>query len=192
MLEQDRAQEVTQALVDEFVGACHGDAARVEELLGTYPSLVSGNAKWGETPIEAAAQMNRRDIADMLLAQGAPLDICTAAVFGMAGKVREHLDADPNAHAATGAHGIPLMYFPVIGGHKDIAQMLLERGADLNAGAGGNTALHGAAMFGRADMAKWLLDNGANPAAANYEGKTALEVAIANKHAEVADILMGH
>ncbi|HKP54172.1 MAG TPA: ankyrin repeat domain-containing protein [Chloroflexia bacterium] len=58
--------------------------------------------------------------------------------------------------------------------HREIAEMLLAHGADVNVGAGGATPLHGAAMFNCADMAKWLLSHGADLALVNYEGKTPL------------------
>lgn len=185
----EATEQVTQAIVDEFVGVCHGNAARVRELLAEYPMLATTDASWIETPIQAAAQLANREIADMLIERGAPIDICTAAVFGMKEKVREMLQADPALRSATGAHGIPVMYFPVVGGHKEIAEDILAAGADVNAGAGGTTPLHGAAMFNRKEMAQWLLANGADPALPNYEGKTARQVAQDAGHTELAELL---
>jgi len=179
----------TQAIIDEFVGVSHGDAARVKEMLAEYIGLATSTASWGETPIQAAAQLAHREIAEMLLAHGAPLDICTASALGMAGKVEEMLKADPGLRSATGAQGIPVMYFPVVGGYQEIAEMLLEHGADVNAGTGGTTSLHGAAMFNRAYMAKWLLSHGADPVLVNYEGKTPLEFAQDSGSGEVAALL---
>jgi len=181
--------QVTQSIVDEFVGVCHGNAARVRELLAEYPELATTDASWIETPIQAAAQLANREIADMLIERGAPIDICTAAVFGMKDKVEEMLSADPALRSATGAHGIPVLYFPVVGGHKDIAEILLAAGADVNAGAGGTTPLHGAAMFNRKEMAEWLLANGADPALPNYEGKSAKQVAEEGGKTDVAEVL---
>jgi ankyrin repeat protein len=59
----------------------------------------------------------------------------------------------------------------------------------VNAGEGGNTPLHGAAMFGFTDMVRWLLDHDANPYATDYEGKTPLERAQANGHTSVVALL---
>ena len=182
-------QEITQELVNEVVGAAHGDYERVKELVTQYPALATANASWVETPIEAAAQMGRRDIVEFLLNAGAPLDICTAAMLGDVERVEAFLREDPGLKDAKGAHGIPVMYYPAIIGNTVIAEILLEHGADINAGEGGNTALHGAAMFGQAIMAEWLLAHGANPDALDYEGKTPLEVAIKNGHSEVAEVL---
>ena len=48
---------LTQETIDEFMRVSHGNAARVRELLAQFPQLVNSNASWGETPIEAAAQV---------------------------------------------------------------------------------------------------------------------------------------
>lgn len=185
-------QELTQQMKDEFVGVAHGDYARVKELLEQYPDLVAAVASWGETAIEAAAQMANRDIAELLLSAGAPLDICTAAALGMSDRVEAILDEDPSQINATGAHGIPLMHFPVVGGHKEIAEMLIARGADVNAGGGLNTALHGAAQMNSVDIANWLIAYNANVNAQNYEGKTPLSIATANGHSKLAELLRQH
>ena len=184
--------EPTQEIVDEFVGNAHGDLARVQAILAQYPGIVNASASWRETAIEAAAQMGRADIADVLLAAGAPLAICTAAVFGKADVVARLLQDDPAQARATGAHGIPALYFPVIGNHQSIAEMLLAHGAEVNAGAGGTTPLHGAALFGRAEMAAWLLAHGADAKSRNYDDKTPLQVALDHEQNEVATVLRAH
>jgi ankyrin repeat protein len=183
---------VPQSVIDEFVGVAHGDFQRLQELLVEYPAVLNGDATWHETAIEAAAQMGRVDIVEYLLAAGAPLDICTAAMLGRRADVAAALDADPGAAHATGAHGIPVLYYPAIANHPAIAEDLLARGAEVNAGAGGNTPLHGAAMFGQPEMAAWLLAHGADPAARDYNGKTPLEVALDSNQAAVADLLRAH
>ncbi len=178
-----------QSLIDEFVGACHGNFERVKTLLAAHPDLIHGNASWVETGIEAAAQTGRVDIVDYLLAAGAALDICTAAMLGQQEQVAAFLQKDPRQSQARGAHGLPVMYFPAIRGHQAIADLLLEYGADINAGAGGNTALHGAVMFGQGEMARWLLEHGADPSLMDYNGKTALELARENGQIALVDLL---
>lgn len=188
----ETASEPTQAIIDEFVGNAHGNFERVRELLEQYPAVLNANASWTETAIEAAAQVNRADIAQYLLAAGAPLEICTAAVLGQRERVAALLDADPGRAQATGAHGIPVLYFPTVGNHQAIAELLLARGADVNAGAGGTTPLHGAALFDRADMATWMLEHGADPNARNSEQQTPLRVALDRDHGAVAQALRAH
>ncbi len=184
--------ELTQAIIDDFVGNAHGNYARVKELLDQYPSLVNANASWNETALAAAAQTGQKQIAELLLAAGAPMDICAAAVLGLADLVREFLRADPEAAHATGAHGIPVLYHAANRGNKDVAELLLAHGSDVNAGEGGNPAIHGALLFRQPQMAAWLLAHGAHVNAKNYEGKTPLAVALHNGDSGMADLLKRH
>jgi ankyrin repeat protein len=178
-----------QDQIDEFVGSAHGDLSRVQEMLTAFPALLTAAAVWGETAIEAAAQTGRVDIAEYLLAAGAPLSICTAAMLGRAEEVQAYLAADPSAAHARGAHGIPALYHAVIRGHQAIAERLLAAGADVNADEGGSPALHGAVLFRQRAMVEWLLAHGANVNAKNRDGKTSLKVAAQNNLTEMADLL---
>ena len=178
-----------QAIVDDFVGNAHGNFARVKELLDQYPALVNAVASWNETALAAAAQTGQVQIAKMLLAAGAPMEICTAAMLGLRDRVADYLKADPGAANATGAHGIPVLYHAVIRGHAEIAEMLLAHGADVNANEGGNPPIHGATMFGQTEMVGWLLDRGANANALDYENKTPLRRALDANQQTLADLL---
>ncbi len=184
--------EPTQEVIDEFVGVSHGDFARVKELLGQYPGLVDAKARWGETPLGAAAQTGQREIAEFLLSRGAALDICTAAMLGKTEQVAGMLQADPGQAHATGAHEIPVMYYPALYGHIAIAELLLAQGADINAGAGKETALHGAASFGQVAMAEWLLEHGAQVNLLDFNGKTPLRLAVESNHKDVGYLLWQH
>lgn len=183
------AQELSQDTINEFVIAAHHDLPQVKKMLAEQPALLNENAEWIETPIQAAAHVGNRQITEYLLDQGAPLDICTAAMLGRADDVRSILADEPEESAATGSHNIPVMFFAAIGGHVDIAQILLDAGSPVNADEGVNSPLHGAAMFGQPAMVQWLLDHEANPYAKDYEGKTPLDRAQENGHPEAAALL---
>ncbi len=184
--------EPTQAIIDAYVGSAHCDFGTVKKLLAEYPAILNRPATWGELALGAAAQTGQVAIAEHLLALGAPLDICTAAMLGRADDVTVRLPNEPHGANATGAHGIPLLYHAVITGHTDLAALLLARGADVNGGRGGSPALHGAVMFGRADLAEWLLHHGADPNIPNHENKTPLAAAIEMQRDAVAQVLRAH
>ena len=180
---------VPQTVVDEFVGAAHGDFDTVKALLAAHPSLLAASASWGETALGAAAQVGRPDIAEFLLEAGAALDICTAAMLGRVEQVKARLRADPASARATGAHGIPVMYHAAIRGNIGIAEILLAHGAEVNAGAGGSPAIHGAVTFKQPEMVGWLLAHRADVNALDYEGKTPLARALARGFSAIADLL---
>lgn len=178
-----------QSVVNDFVGNAHGNFAKVQEIFAQYPEVLNMSAAWDETALGAASHMANREIATWLLEQGAPLDIFAAIILGKKAEVQAFLEADPGLANARGAHGIPILFYPVIVGDRETAEVLLSLGTDVNAGAGGNTALHGAAWFNQPAMAAFLLDRGARADAQDYQGKTALQVAEENKHTAVADLL---
>ena len=181
--------QLSQEQIDEFVVASHHDFDKIQKMLADQPALLNENATWVETPIQAAAHVGNRPIAEYLLEQGAPLDICTAAVLGLEEEVAGILADEPEAAQAVGAHHIPVMFYPAIGGYISIAERLLAAGSDINAGEGGNTPLHGAAGFGQPEMVRWLLDHDANPFALDYNGKAPIEVAQANGHTVIVELL---
>lgn len=179
----------SQDIIDQFVGNAHGNFTVVKELLEKYPALLNANASWDEHAIEAAAQTGQVQIVEFLLKKGAPLDICAAAMLGRFEQVKSMLQADPAFIQARGAHGIPLLYFPVIRGNQAIAEFLLQQGAQVNASSpGGIPPLHGAVMFDQVGMAAWLLDQGADPDL-RYDNKTPLEMAVEKKQQAMADLL---
>lgn len=179
-----------QALIDEFVAAAHGDAAKVQALLAEHPTLLHANASWQETAIQAAAQTGRADIAEFLLAHGAAKDICCATMLGYIEEVALDLHLDPSQANAQGAHGLSVLYHAAITGQVGLAQMLLDYGADLNAGR--TTALHGAVLFNQLPMVKWLLAQGAEVARPNHEQKTPLALALGLNLPEIVAALRAH
>jgi ankyrin repeat protein len=73
---------------------------------------------------------------------------------------------------------------------RDVARVLLGRGADVNARqAEGVTALHEAAVSGDLDIIRMLLEAGADASAASPQLGTPRELAIKHKHDEAARLL---
>lgn len=181
--------DVERSIVEECVGSAHGDLGRVRELVERHPGLVNARAPWNETPIEAATQLGRRDIIEYLLGKGAPLDLFTACVLGRRDVVEAELAADPARARARGVHDLPTLYFAAIGGQREVAELLLAAGADVNDAAPAAAPIHGAVMGRSAELVTWLLAHGADPAAADYEGRSARQLAEAMGQPELARLL---
>lgn len=175
----------------QFVIAAHGDIDQVETMLAEDPSLLNLTFEWEpgntETPIQAAAHVGNRPIAELLLARGAPLDICTAAMLGRRDSVSRMLAEDPARARARGGHGIPLMTHVALSGDTKIARMVLE--------AGGGEDLD-AALFGaigppaHLEMVRWLLDEGASASnATDFMGRSAIDRADEAGYPEIAALL---
>lgn len=114
--------------VRDFVANAHGDLDYVRAALSEQPALVNACWDWGggdwETALGAAGHMGRRDIAEVLLAHGARLDVFVAAMLGEVDVVRATLTARPETLDAKGPHGIPLRAHAEAGGEQ--ARAVLE------------------------------------------------------------------
>ena len=178
----------------DFVLAAHGDLDKVKSMLAENPALLNIVYDWGErggleAPIGAAAHVGNRPIAEYLLEQGAPLNICVAAMLGRADEVQAFLDADESQANARGAHGIPVMFHAGFSGLVDIAQMLHQRGCN----EGYSFALFSAVNSGNPALVAWLLAHGADEVnMRDFRGQTPLANALANGHDEIANLLRAH
>jgi hypothetical protein len=116
------------SLVREFVANAHGDLGAVREALDVHPTLANACSDWGggdwETALGASSHVGRRDIAELLLAHGARLDVFAAAMLGELEVVRAVLAAHPEALHVLGPHGIPLRAHAEAGGEQ--ARPVLE------------------------------------------------------------------
>ncbi|MGH9346276.1 MAG: penicillin acylase family protein [Vicinamibacterales bacterium] len=180
------------AVIEEFVTACHGKLELAKSLLDAYPSLLDARSKVDESGLEAAAHMGQRAIAELLLERGAPLDLCTAAMLGRQADVRKMLASMPDASAAAGAHGIPVMAYAAISGDLAIAELLFAKGAPVNGGAGPITPLHAAIGFDRPEMVAWLVERGASLDATDFTGHTPQQMAEKLKRERILDLLRQH
>jgi hypothetical protein len=115
-------------LVREFVANAHGDLEAVRNALADEPALVNASWDWGggdwETGLGAAAHMGRRDIAELLLAHGARIDLFAAAMLGEVEIVHAILAVHPEMRDAKGPHTIPLRAHAEAGGEQ--ARAVLE------------------------------------------------------------------
>jgi len=179
--------------IREFVIAGHGNLEKVKQMLAEAPQLLNASYRWNEndseTAVQAAAQVGSATVAQFLLKQGAPLEICTAAMLGMRDEVEQRLNDDPRNANAAGAHGIPLLPHAVWSEDPRLVQLVFERGAK----SGATLALHNAISRGNYELVEWLVDNaGPDIRAKNFQGKTPLAVATEHKNDRIVAFLNQH
>ena len=176
--------------IKEFVIAGHGNLEKVRQMYRKQPALLEMSYEWKpgdtETALQAAAHVGSRAVAEYLLGQGAPLDICTAAMLGDKDVISRFLLEDPNSIYAKGAHGIPLITHTVLSGDVGLIEWLFQRGAR----DGISSALGIAVGRSDVDMARWLIEN-CDPDLTwkNIQGKTALQIAVEKGDSEIVDLL---
>ena len=174
--------------------SCHRGALQSggrQSGLEAHPEWLNIDYDWGpeggmETPLGAAAHVGNRTIAEYLLEQGAPLTPVAAALLGLKDALAAFIDTDPANASAPGAHGIPLLGHAAFSGDVSLVEMLKARGND---GSGVSLGLIHAAGVGHTAMVAWMLDNGANVDAQNFQGKTALDIAQASGHDDIAALI---
>jgi len=192
-LVQSQLQPPSREQIREFVIAGHGNLEKVRQMLAESPKLLNSSYQWSEndteTAVQAAAQVGSANVAQFLLKEGAPLEICTAAMLGMRDEVERRLNDDPKNANATGAHGIPLLPHAVWSESTQLVQLVFERGAK----SGATLALHNAITRGNYEIIDWLLEKaGPDIRAKNFQGKTPLESATERKNEKVVELLRKH
>jgi hypothetical protein len=109
-------------LVEEMVVVAHGNLVRVKELVGRQPALAKATFDWGfgdwETALGAASHVGNREIAELLLANGAHPTIFSAAMLGQLETVRAFVAASPGIQKTRGPHSISLLRHAMAGGAR--------------------------------------------------------------------------
>jgi len=116
-----------------------------------------------------------------------------AAVEGNIEAVKQHLAAGTDVNAR-GADGVTALLYAALKGHKEIAELLIANGADVDAkkAKDGVTPLHVAAASGHTEVVELLIANGADVNAQGVGGMTPLIWAENVNQKETAALLRKH
>ncbi|MEO7368185.1 MAG: ankyrin repeat domain-containing protein [Gemmatimonadaceae bacterium] len=124
----DRGPPLGKEKVEAFVRAGHSDLAKVKEMLAAQPSIVNASWDWGggdyETALGGASHMGRRDIAEVLLAAGARLDLFAAAALGKLYIVQAAAAVFEDILKVPGPHGISLLAHAQKGGSTEVVTFI--------------------------------------------------------------------
>ncbi len=108
------------AVVRDIVAASHADIDSVRSLVEASPALAKAAWDWGfgdwESALGAASHMGRRDIAELLIANGARPNLFTFAMLGQLVVVQALVKANPGIQRNPGPHGITLLQHARNGG----------------------------------------------------------------------------
>jgi ankyrin repeat protein len=147
------------------VAAREGAMNVLKVLLASPDTRVDATAMNGNTALMMAAYKRNLPTVETLLAKG----------------------------AAVNRPGWTALHYAAAGGDNDIAALLLERGARVDAvsppASGAYTPLMMAAREGHQDSALFLLEHGANPMLKNGEGLTAAQIAERADHKAIASAI---
>jgi ankyrin repeat protein len=173
-----------------------GDLARVKWLLKDHPDLVSNRSNLAWTPLYLAVVYDHKDVAEVLLANGADVNdktdggdslLETTVNLGDREMVEFLLDHGADVNSRDNHGGTPLNE-----AKANVVELLLAHGANLEArddaeGGGGDTPLVGADRA----KAELLLAHGADVNAKDKAGLAPLHFA-AQGEQDVAALLLEH
>jgi len=182
-----------------------GDAKKVKALLAADPKIINDRDSNGDTALHLAALHNQLTIAQELLDAGADVN----AKNGYGAYTPEDLGSilgssnhkDPislltvhgidTADMKNGYTPLHLAEFSV--GHKKMIELLVSKGADVNArSASGATPLFFAVLRDQKDDAQFLLDKGANLNTPDAYGTTILDCALQLQYGSLIQMLVDH
>ena len=184
--------------------ALKGDVKKIQAILQSDPKAVSAQDKNGDTPLHLAALHGQDKAVQVLLDAGADPNVTNhygafgptelGQEFAGAGTHRDpvvllNVHGDQVTGATVGYTPLHLAEFSV--NHKKIVQMLVAKGANVNAQAGsGATPLYFAVMRGQKDDAGFLLDHGANPNLTDAYTTSILDVALQMQYSDLVELLV--
>ncbi|MGH7469418.1 MAG: ankyrin repeat domain-containing protein [Longimicrobiales bacterium] len=199
-------------LADFLAAVRQGDGVQVSARIGAHPQLVRAAGEHDKTALHWAAELDRIDVARVLVNAGADIEARTswgaspldwAATMGSA-RVAEFL-------LSLGASGLNLIVAAALGMQKEVED-IVESGVDLSTqrrraapltaddywpsdsahvqGDVLSDALYGAARNGHQQTVEYLLSRGANIDAKGVFGATGLHWAAINGHANTVELLV--
>jgi ankyrin repeat protein len=178
-----------------FLAITSGDVETVRRLVDDDPSLASAKDGSGLHVVLLALFNQQREAAEVLLAADPELGVLEAAGTGRADRLRELLDADPEARDVRTPEGFTPLGLAAFMGGADTVRVLLDHGADPDDDADnqfGVRPVNAAAAAHDHETMRLLLEAGADPDAQQKGGFTPLHEAAHSDDVEMARLLLEH
>ena len=145
----------------------------------------------GRTPLDVATRRGHTEVVSILRQHGAKETLHGAVASGNFEEVKRLITEGVDVNVKNETNETPL-HIAASRGSKDVAELLIAKGAIVNVRGNSNTPLHLAARNGRTTLVELLLNKGADINANDNQGYTPLGRAMANKHPKVIALLREH
>ena len=119
------------------------------------------------------------------------ISIHDAADNGNIEAIKQHIAAGTDVNATSDIILTPLTY-AAFKGHKEVAELLITAGADMNPKRYSTPPLHGAADHGQKEIVELLIAKGADVNAKDVHVETPLLFASRRGHKEVSELLIAN
>jgi ankyrin repeat protein len=170
-----------------------GDETRVREVLKEEPERAEERDENGVSAL-MLSHYHGVDAGEAIrAARSTPLDVFEAATVGDVDRLRTLLDEEPDLARARSVDDGTALHFAAFFNQPEAAQLLLERGAEIEAVAstfGNVRPLHSAVAADNTETARALLAAGADANARQGGGFTPLHGAAQNGNRELVEALL--
>jgi uncharacterized protein len=181
---------MTSAFLDAIKG---GRLEEVRALASDNAQLVREPDASGASPILVAIYHGRKEVTDLLVELGAPVDLFEASALGHVDRIREILSTAPHRAGEYAADGFTPVALAAFFGHLDATRALINAGAEVNAPARNPfkvQALHAAVAGRNLEIVRAVLEAGADPNAQQQAGFRPIHEAGTNANRPLADLLL--
>ncbi|MBI1746828.1 MAG: ankyrin repeat domain-containing protein [Acidobacteria bacterium] len=170
-----------------------GDVTKLNELLESSPALFNTRTEAGVSVLQMATYHGRREIVNFLIARGAQMSLFEAAAVGHQERVTALLNEQPGLINSQAADGFTALGLAAFFGHRQVVDLLLTHGADVNIPSQNAMAvapLHSAVARQQVTIAAVLLAKGAEVNARQAGGITPLHQAVQSGQLEMVKLLL--
>ncbi|MBK8269553.1 MAG: ankyrin repeat domain-containing protein [Planctomycetes bacterium] len=173
-----------------YLASKEGHVGMIRLLLSHSADINETPKKGGFTPLMAAAFNGHNEAGQMLVANGATLDVLSAAALGFAPDVDTAISKNPAIINGDGTAAKSPLYWAAANGQFRIVQILLVKDANTEVKDEGIAPLMMASIIGHNGVVRALLDKKANIDEWDRHGWTALHHAAINNQPRIARTLL--
>jgi uncharacterized protein len=171
-----------------------GDADGLRRLVDETPDAAEATDAAGVSLLMHALYCGRRDLAETIAGKKHELDIFEASSLGRLERLQGCL-SDVAAINSFSKDGFTALHFACYFGQPEVARLLIEKGAKIDAVANNATQvmpLHSAASSRNLAAARLLVEHGAPVNARQQAGWVPIHAAAQNGDQEMVDLLLAH
>jgi len=169
-----------------------GDADGLRRLLEQNRAAAEARGETGVSLLMHSLYMGRRDLAEMIAAKKKELDIFEAAALGRVERLKEFV-GDASAVSSLSRDGFTALHFACFFGQPEVALVLIENGAKIDAVAANTMRvmpLHSAASARNLEAVRLLLEHGAPANARQQGGFVPIHAAAQNGDRPMVELLL--
>ena len=176
-----------------------GDIQAFEGLIDAEPDLANAKNAQGVSILAMCAYYGRQPFVDLLLRKGAQAGFFEALILGKEEPVKQSLGQHAELANTCSPDGFTPLCLAAFFGHKDLAEVLLSAGADINRASVNPMKvrpLHSAVASPNEarvlDLVKFLVEHGADVNLTQESGWRPLHESVSRGHQSVVQYLLDH